>query len=206
MNSHSGRRLTWLPHMGTADIKMNINNKKYEINVHTIQMVVLLCFNDREACTVKELITLTKVSFLELKRHLLSLTMQTKIHNKILCREGSSKDMNEETVISCNPSFQSKRVKFKLNCLVLKETEEQAQETRAKADDDRKWQLDAIIVRIMKSRKSIEHRNLIAEVINLVQSRFQPSPDVIKRRIESLIERDYIERSSESRSQYVYLA
>eukprot|EP01060_Flectonema_neradi_P030641 TRINITY_DN449_c4_g1_i1.p1 TRINITY_DN449_c4_g1~~TRINITY_DN449_c4_g1_i1.p1 ORF type:complete len:738 (+),score=115.51 TRINITY_DN449_c4_g1_i1:95-2308(+) len=206
MNSHSGRRLTWLPHMGTADLRMNVNGKKYEVNVHTIQMAILMCFNEQDEVTIKDLVRLTKVTFSELKRHLLSLAMQTKIHGKILRMEGSSKDMNENTVISANPSFQSKRVKFKLNSLVLKETEDQAQETRSKVDDDRKWQLDAMIVRIMKSRKSIEHRNLIAEVIDLVQSRFQPSPDVIKKRIESLIERDYIERSNESRSKYVYLA
>ena len=38
------------------------------------------------------------------------------------------------------------------------------QETRQKVDEDRKPQIEAAIVRIMKSRKEMEHNALIAEV------------------------------------------
>ena len=59
--------------------------------------------------------------------------------------------------------------------------------------------LDAVIVRVMKSRRAMEHRQLVADVIDLLKGRFQPSPDDIKKRIESLIEREYMERSQQSR-------
>ena len=46
----------------------------------------------------------------------------------------------------------------------------------------------------MKSRKEMEHNTLIAEVTTQLTSRFLPHPNVIKKRIESLIERDFLER------------
>ena len=45
-----------------------------------------------------------------------------------------------------------------------KETESEKLETRAKVEDDRKPQIEAAIVRIMKARKDMEHNALIADV------------------------------------------
>lgn len=45
-----------------------------------------------------------------------------------------------------------------------KETETEKQETRQKVEEDRKPQIEAAIVRIMKSRKDMEHNALIADV------------------------------------------
>jgi hypothetical protein len=100
--------------------------------------------------------------------------------------------------------------------------------------------IEAAIVRIMKTRKTLDHANLIAEVSKLLAARFQASPQVryrtsrswrflascrgrcflshgcfrcsimpsqsIKKRIESLIEREYLERAEDDRRVYRYLA
>ena len=58
----------------------------------------------------------------------------------------------------------------------------------------------------MKSRKTMEHSNLISEVTKQLASRFMPNPLLIKKRIESLIEREYLERSKNDRKVYNYLA
>jgi hypothetical protein len=56
--------------------------------------------------------------------------------------------------------------------------------------------LDALIVRIMKSRKAIAHAQLVAEIIQ--QCKFPAPVPEIKKRIASLIERDYMERDPDN--------
>ena len=79
-------------------------------------------------------------------------------------------------------------------------------ETKNKVDENRKYVIEATIVRIMKARKSLAHNLLVAEVIEQLKSRFVPTPQMIKQRIESLLERDYLARSDDDRKVYHYLA
>lgn len=44
------------------------------------------------------------------------------------------------------------------------ETEPEIKETRQKVEDDRKLEVEAAIVRIMKARKKLDHNNLVTEV------------------------------------------
>ena len=46
----------------------------------------------------------------------------------------------------------------------------------------------------MKSRKKLKHAELVAEVIAQVQARFPPKIPDIKKNIDALMEKDYIER------------
>ena len=52
----------------------------------------------------------------------------------------------------------------------------------------------AVIVRIMKGRKKLKHVHLVEEVITQVRSRFPPKIADIKKNIDALMEKDYIER------------
>jgi cullin 3 len=76
----------------------------------------------------------------------------------------------------------------------------------AQVEEDRKPQIEAAIVRIMKARKRLDHNAVVSEVTRQLAPRFLPNPAVIKKRIESLIEREFLERDSSDRKMYVYLA
>lgn len=69
----------------------------------------------------------------------------------------------------------------------------------------RSHQIDASIVRVMKTRQRLEHNQLIGDVMKQL-TRFQPDISQIKKRIEALIEQEYIERDSSDRRVYNYLA
>ena len=71
---------------------------------------------------------------------------------------------------------------------------------------DRKHQIEACIIRIMKSRKHCNHNQLVTEVVKQLSSKFQPLLVDIKTRIEGLIEREYIKRSNVDKKAYVYVA
>jgi hypothetical protein len=69
---------------------------------------------------------------------------------------------------------------------------------------ERQHVLDAIIVRIMKARKTESHQPLIQEVMKQV-TLFKPQPAMIKEAIERLIEKEYLKRDEEERSRYIYI-
>lgn len=205
LHAHSGRKLTWQYNMGTCDVRANGFDKPYEINVSTFQACILLLFNENESLTYGDILQLTKIPSKDLKVNLLALTVKNQTHDKVLSKDGG-KTLDKDSKFTPNNEFKSKLIKVKINPVVLKESSEQAKQTQEKVDEERKWQLDATIVRIMKARKTIEHRDLVIEVTQQLQHRFMPSPDLIKKRIESLIEREYLQRDEESRSRYNYLA
>ena len=61
-------------------------------------------------------------------------------------------------------------------------------------------------MRVMKARKQMKHNDLIAEVTRQLSSRFVPQSQFIKKCIESLLEREYVERSQSDARLYTYLA
>jgi cullin 3 len=58
----------------------------------------------------------------------------------------------------------------------------------------------------MKARRQLNLNDLVAEVTRQLSHRFTPLPQVIKKRIESLIDREFIERNNEDRRVFNYIA
>lgn len=79
-------------------------------------------------------------------------------------------------------------------------------EIQQRVEVDRKPQIEAAIVRIMKSRRVLDHNSIVAEVTKQLQSRFLPNPVMIKKRIEALIQREFLERDAVNMNMYKYLA
>lgn len=206
LSTHTGRRLTWQTNMGTADLKATFGKgQKHELNVSTYQMCILILFNSAERLSYKDIEEATDIPAPDLKRCLQSLAC-VKGRN-VLSKEPMSKDIGEEDDFYFNEKFSSKFYKVKIGTVAAqKETEPEKQETRQRVEEDRKPQIEAAIVRIMKARRVLDHNNIVAEVTKQLQSRFLPNPAVIKKRIESLIEREFLERDKTDRKLYRYLA
>lgn len=206
LGTHTGRRLTWQTNMGTADIKATFaKGQKHELHVSTYQMCVLMLFNNADRLSYKEIEQATEIPASDLKRCMQSMACVK--GKNVLRKEPMSKDIGEDDAFFVNDKFTNKLYKVKIGTVVAqKETEPEKQETRQRVEEDRKPQIEAAIVRIMKSRRVLDHNNLIAEVTKQLQSRFLANPVEIKKRIESLIERDFLERDNVDRKLYRYLA
>ncbi|CAI9776244.1 unnamed protein product [Fraxinus pennsylvanica] len=73
-------------------------------------------------------------------------------------------------------------------------------------DKDRRYAIDASIVRIMKSRKVLEYQQLVMECVEQLGRMFKPDVKAIKKRVEDLITRDYLERDKDNPNLFKYLA
>ena len=69
--------------------------------------------------------------------------------------------------------------------------------------NQRKYIIESTIIRIMKGKQKIIHVELINEVNISLKDNFLPDIQMIKNRIESLIERGYIKREDNS---YIYIS
>ncbi|XP_018327780.1 cullin-3 isoform X2 [Agrilus planipennis] len=231
LGKHSGRQLTLQPQLGNADLNAVFYGPKREdcdkdgacssstsllsnrsgprkhiIQVSTYQMVILMLFNNHEKLTYEEIQNETDIPERDLIRALQSLAMG-KASQRILIKNPKTKDIESSNEFFVNDSFTSKLHRVKIQTVAAKgESEPERRETRNKVDEDRKHEIEAAIVRIMKSRKRMAHNLLVTEVTEQLKSRFLPSPVIIKKRIEGLIEREYLARTPENRKEYTYVA
>ncbi|EDS35514.1 cullin-3 [Culex quinquefasciatus] len=205
---HSGRQLTLQPQLGTVYMNAEFYGVKAEKESAegTAAMCVLMLFNNRERLSYDEIQQETDIPGKDLIRALQSLSMG-KQQQRLLVRTPKTKDIEPTNVFYVNDAFVSKFHKVKIQTVAAKgESEPERKETRSKVDEDRKHEIEAAIVRIMKARKKMAHNLLVSDVTTQLKSRFMPSPVIIKKRIEGLIEREYLARTPEDRKVYVYLA
>jgi len=196
----NGRKLTWLHHLSNGDVKLGYLPKAYIVNMTTFQMALLLMFEKTDSYKLDELEKATQIAKDQFIKNVQSL-LESKLlvsNNEDICQES--------TVISLNTKYSNKRTKFRIAGAVQRETPQEVEQTHQAVDDDRKMYLQAAIVRVMKSRKQLKHNQLIQEVLSQSKARFAPSIPMIKKCIESLIEKAYIERSQQSADEYSYMA
>jgi len=232
LEKHTGRKLSWQTSAGSAELKATFGTdpgklQRYVLGVSTYQMCILLLFNDETSLTLGQIRTKTHIPDSELRRHLVSLcTPKHRILRKGSRGRGIASD---DDTFTFNPDYTSKlkRVRIPLvkETSILKNGGDGANGTGAgggnsgsaeasavngavplKVEEDRRHLVEAAIVRIMKARKALGHNELFAEVSRQLSVRFTPSPQFVKKRIESLIEREYLERSEDDHRLYSYVA
>lgn len=128
--------------------------------------------------------------------------LQQLLHSKLLIAE---MPLTDSSKICLNFEYNNKRTKFKL-IPAQKDTMQEVEQTRVSVNEDRKIYLQATIVRIMKARRSLKHNQLVQEVLNESKSQFTANVSLIKKCIESLIDKQYIQRVPNSNDQYSYIS
>jgi len=199
MSKHNGRRLQWHPYLGHCTLKANFPLGRKELAVSLLQTVVLLPFNDCDDLSYHDLQKATGIEEKELKVQLQSLACG-KV--RVLRKEPKGREVEDGDTFSFESDFKHALIRIKVNSIQMRETEQENEQTTERVFQDRQYQIDAAIVRIMKARKVLSHSLLISELLQ--QLKFPVKPPDLKKRIESLIDREYLER--DSNSSYRYLA
>ncbi|KAI1303393.1 Cullin-2 [Mortierella claussenii] len=199
-NRHSGRKLSWFWHWCRADVRVNYLDKRYELSLSLYQFAVLAVFNAGDTFTVAEIREQTKLIEFELIRVVKSLT-----EANLLTLADPDTTVTLSSVLRLNMSFSNKRTKLKISGGLQADTPQETTATLKAVDEDRRLCIQASIVRIMKSRRVLSHMQLVQEVIEQCKTRFAPNVPMIKKCIEQLLDKQYIERAENSLDRYVYV-
>lgn len=175
LDKHSGRKLSWQAGMGTADIRASFQRsngkvQRYELNVSTYALIILLLFNDvsdGDTLTFEEIAARTRIPDNDLIRNLQSLAVAPK--TRVLKKEPMSKDVKPADRFSFNNDFQSPFVKVRIGVVSgganKVENQDQRKETEKKMAEERGGSIEAAIVRIMKyvivSSSESAHANIL---------------------------------------------
>lgn len=198
---HTGRKLDWQSNLGHCVVRATFGNTLKELLVSLFQTIVLLLFNDHDKLTAAEIQELTKLELKDLKATLHSLSCGKM---KILIKNPEGNAVSIEDSFEFNPEFTNKLFRIKINQAQLKETVDELRATEKNVIFDRQFQIDAAIMRILKSKKVVSHNELLAELFKILDMPIR-SQD-LKTRIELLIEREYIRRDFENAATYTYIA
>lgn len=182
-NKHTGRKLLWKHNLAHCVVKATFPKGTKELMVSSMQATVLVLFNQAAdgVLSTEQIATATQLSGGELERTLQSLAC-AKI--RPLVKSPKGKDINPTDTFVVNKAFSDPKYRIKINQIQLKETKAENKETHEKVAADRQFETQAAIVRIMKSRKTMTHPQLVAEVINQTKSRGAMDPQDIKHNIE----------------------
>ncbi|RPD58496.1 Cullin-domain-containing protein [Lentinus tigrinus ALCF2SS1-6] len=198
-----GRKLDWDHSLGTATLKARFKAGEKELSVSLYQAVILLLFNDSDSLSYAEIKEQTRLDDAELQRTLQSLACGKK---RVVRKNPLGKDVHKTDTFHFNADFTDPRYQVHVNSIQAKETPEETKRTQNSIEQDRKHALDAAIVRVMKGKKELTYEQLKTATIEAVKRHFVPDVAMIKKRIEGLVEQEYLRRDEEDLNKYFYVA
>lgn len=204
-NVHAGRKLNWLFHLGRADVVAHcikpVGKTPYVLMASVYQASVLLQFNTLPKHTFSELCASTGLSEAALKGALYGL-----MKAKVLNVSNTDNPWTLSNTWEVNRGFKSKKLRVKVDVPMRSETVASSEATQRVIAQDRELMIQAAIVRVMKARNILKNQLLITATIELLSARFKPTIPDIKKCIDILLEKEYIERQEGDRDTYQYVA
>lgn len=178
-------------------VEANLEKSKCEITMTLLQFMILNFFERTQGATFKELAYELNFDEETLKKNLHSLCY---MKYKFLDKQPNNKTFGPDDVFIFQADFKTPLKRIVLPMPALEETYQ-----KSRVEEDRGMAIEAAIVRVMKSRKMDNYTNVTQEVMTILRQ-FKPDPKIIKKKIESLIDKEFLERDKENPTMLKYLA
>jgi cullin 4 len=194
---HKGRGLIWKHSLAHCQMRAVFPKGRKELSVSGFQAVVLVLFNNTEldaTLSYERIRSETGLGwFFQFFGHAnstdegdLKRTLQSLACAKLrpLRKHPHGREIKKTDVFSVNKSFEHPNTRVKINQVQLKETKQENKETHERLQVDRELEIQAAIVRIMKSEKNLSHNILVTKVIEATKKRGAVPMAELKKQIE----------------------
>lgn len=169
-----------------VELTMKINNKVYTLLVNNYQASILNLFNNKSTIPDDEVIKILQMSEMDYNTNIKLLsTLLIRNNNSISINYNSICLLDENSIVRLNL----------INNLHIAVVE--------KIEDDRSYAIEAAIVRIMKRKLKLSHNDLVSEINNEIIM-FKVNIDLLKKKVDNLIEREIIVRDDSDVQYYKY--
>lgn len=222
-SKHNGRVLKWLWPLCRGELRADIGKPgrpPFLFTVTLFQMSILLLYNDEDVLTLENIQERTNLSiqniaaaivpFIKFKliqqlppglENLVKPDTQFKIsrpYKALKTKINFASGVKNDVLNALNSSTDAHGQR---NNRELSENEKIEKELNA----ERQIFLEACIVRIMKAKRKLPHTTLVNECIAQSHQRFNAKVSLIKKAIDSLIQKEYLQRCDDGET-YKYLA
>ena len=196
--NYPGRNVQWAYENSKVELNGIFPHKKYKIICNTIQACVLLLFNDKNVLfnnfillsTILKLLNIeNKIDFENNVKPLLNSSLIIKLN-----------DDNNDVKYILNKNFRDENDVIKVEMPIKKENYIRKEHI----EEDRSMAIDGMIVKILKSKKKMEYKEVINYILTNLE-RFRVKVESIKKRINSLIERELIGRDKNDANILTYI-
>lgn len=194
----TNRFISFVPELSWAELFVRLNSKTYTFIVSTQQLILLMLFNSKKEYELKNIKELTDFSDDKLIE-----IYQPLIKNNVLLLKNNT--------LCLNINFTSKESKLNLNYKCKDKTKAKEEDKKEKEVshfilEDRKYQIDASLIHVLKKYKKLSFDELKNKVTLEVKNYFIPEVTLLKQRLENLIDRNFIERDEKNPEIYIYIA
>ncbi|KAH8927097.1 hypothetical protein BT69DRAFT_872054 [Atractiella rhizophila] len=198
----NNRTLLWQWNVSAVELQtLYTKGKKYLYSLSLLQATILLQFNNESTTTfsraeVKDKIGMNRNS--EGENESVETALDRLVNARVLILTEDNYKLNLDA--------RFKNVKVQLDRAIKAPAgngkEKEVQKEKNDDDDveeaiwrDRSLTIQASIVRSMKKHQTMEYQALVLETIESLKDRFRPQPKDIKRALETLLEKEYVERT-----------
>ncbi|KEG12813.1 putative cullin-like protein [Trypanosoma grayi] len=200
LRRHNGRKLCFNTNLGTVHFELN-HGKTYEIVAPTAFASTILCFQDLtddQRLTLQEICQTTELLENDALSHLESLSQMGLI---------TAEDSSGVSQYMFNHDFTHPKTKLRLRTANTTKSFDDSMEPRAHRESletSHSVNIEAVLVHIMKTKKTMNHAELCARVTGSLQrTGYVPAMADIKQSLEALMGKGLIARGNRPET-YIY--
>jgi hypothetical protein len=201
---YPGKVLTWVMSLGDAELGLNLGEKKFTLVSTNFQVCILLLFNNQDTWTYEQIKSKVEITDSELQANLLMLSVKYPILIKGSPEDKEKIDNTETLTFNAKFNSQTRRLVTKPAKITAARRPEETSELERDILKEREFIIDSVAIRVMKSRRVLDYNNIIIETKKLI-TMFTPDPTMMKKRIESLVEREYLKRDENDHTKFIYV-